>query len=61
MSPAQKVLADTQEECIRTAVLMNHQTEYPLTQAQQADMESFSYLSDYMGITRDVYETMYIS
>ena len=61
MSPAQKVLADTREECIRTAVLMNHQTEYPLTQAQQADMESFSYLSDYMGITRDVYETMYIS
>lgn len=61
MSPAQKVLADTQEECIRTAVLMNHQTEYPPTQAQQADMESFSYLSDYMGITRDVYETMYIS
>lgn len=57
MSPAQKVLADTREECIRTAVLM----EYPLTQAQQADMESFSYLSDYMGITRDVYETMYIS
>lgn len=61
MSPAQKVLADTREECIRTAVLMNHQTEYPPTQAQQADMESFSYLSDYMGITRDVYETMYIS
>lgn len=61
MSPAQKVLADTREECIRTAVLMNHQTEYPPTQAQQADKESFSYLSDYMGITRDVYETMYIS
>ena len=41
MSPAQKVLADTREECIRTAVLMNHQTEYPPTQAQQADMNRF--------------------
>ena len=61
MTPAQKVLSDAREEAIRTGVLMSRQKDYPLTEDQRAELESFSYLVGYMGISQEAYETMCIS
>ena len=61
MTPAQKVLSDAREEAIRTGVLMSRQKDYPLTEDQRAELELFSYLVGYMGISQEAYETMCIS
>lgn len=61
MTPAQKVLSDAREEAIRTGVLMSRQKDYPLTEDQRAELELFSYLVGYMGISQEAYETMCMS
>ena len=40
---------------------MSRQKDYPLTEDQRAELESFSYLVGYMGISQEAYETMCIS
>lgn len=40
MTPAQKVRADTLAEIKSMAVLMNHQSEYPLTAVQRAELQT---------------------